>query len=133
MAGHRATHAAPTRTPGGGGRAEPRRHPYGSAGRAADAGDQRRARATRAAARVGDGGWSYEHRRRGAAPAWRGAGDLHGVAASAPTRPPRALRGALPPRRLRTTRGTRASVADGSLARCAWRLSLGRSVARARR
>ena len=43
LARNRAAHAEPARAPGGGRRAEPRRHPDRRADRAADAGDQRRA------------------------------------------------------------------------------------------
>src|SRR5437764_977526 len=68
---HGGTHAASTRARGSGGRAQPRGHPDGRPGRAADAGDQRRAGASRAAARAGYGGRGNEHRRRRAAPAWR--------------------------------------------------------------
>ena len=47
VAGERAAHAAPARADGGGGRAQPGRHPDRRAGRAADARDQRLARAGR--------------------------------------------------------------------------------------
>ena len=105
LAGDRAAHAQPARTPGGGGRAQPRGDPDGRADRAADARDQRRPAPGRAAARAGQ-----RPPARRASAAWpctcaaRCARDLHGLAASPAPRPRAALRGALPPRRLRAQR-----------------------------
>ena len=104
----------PTRAAGGGGRAQPRGNPHGRADRAADARRQRRPAPGRAPAGGGDRGGRDEHRRRGAAPARRGEGHLHGLAALAAPRSGRALRGAVPPRRLRAKGGTRAPVAAGA-------------------
>ena len=87
VARNRAAHPQPARPPGGGGGAEPRRDPHRRADRPADAGHQRRPPPTGAAAAGRDRRRREEHRRRGAAPARRGEGRVHGVAAqsSAPT------------------------------------------------
>ena len=69
VAGDRAAHAASPRAAGGGGGAQPDRHPHRDPDRAADAGDQRRAGAGGADRRAGRGGGGDLDRRPGAVPA----------------------------------------------------------------
>ena len=109
LAGDRAAHAEPARATGGGDRAQPRGHTDGSADCATDAGHQRRARAAGAAARGGGRGGRHEHQRNRAAPAWRGASDLHGLARDKAPRPRAAISRALPSGRLRAGARTGAS------------------------
>ena len=119
VAGDRAAHAAPARAAGGGGRAQPRGHPDRRPDRAADARDQRRARAGRADPRAA-------RRRRGrpsigghrAAPARRGARGLHGLAALASGRT--------------SSSATRSSIAPRRYAPRVERARLGALVRRAR-
>ncbi len=126
MARHRAAHAQPACADGGGGRAQPRRHPDRSSCRAAHAGHQRRPAQVRGHPRGGRRGRGDEHRRdRRCTCAARCARCSWSWLAAAAPRPRRAVRGALRARGLPAARPS-ASVSVGCCAasgRGRWRHS----------